>query len=100
MFNALDFTKENGHILIRQTRNASGIQIIFQDDGIGISKEKLDNIFDKGISYRHQNQKEHGLGLYIAKSIILEHGGDIYVISEEGKGCSFIIQLPESQKQD
>ena len=100
LFNALDFTKENGHILIRQTRNASGIQIIFQDDGIGISKEKLDNIFDKGISYRHQNQKEHGLGLYIAKSIILEHGGDIYVISEEGKGCSFIIQLPESQKQD
>lgn len=98
LFNALDFTQENGHILIKQSRNEHGIQIIFEDDGIGIVKENLDKVFEKGISYRQQNQSEHGLGLYIAKSILLEHGGNIHVLSEERKGCKFIIQLPENQE--
>lgn len=100
LFNALDFTKENGHILIKQSKNKQGIQILFQDDGIGIPKENLEKVFEKGISFYRQDQNDHGLGLYIAKSILLEHGGDIQVQSEEGNGCCFIIHLPESQEHD
>lgn len=100
MFNALDFTKENGHIFIKQSRNKQGIQILFQDDGIGIPKENLEKVFEKGMSFYRQDQSDHGLGLYIAKSILLEHGGHIQVQSEEGNGCCFIIHLPESQEHD
>lgn len=67
----------------------------FDDDGPGIPKaiqKKLFERFERGISPRYI--RGLGLGLYIAKSFIMAHKGEINLESDEGKGCRFKIDLP------
>ena len=66
-------------------------RIIITDNGKGISKENLNRIFQP---YFTNKPKGSGLGLTIANEIINQHKGRIMVESDEGKGTSFIIDLP------
>jgi signal transduction histidine kinase len=66
-------------------------RIIITDNGKGISKENLNRIFQP---YFTNKPKGSGLGLTIANEIIQQHKGRIMVESNEGKGTSFIIDLP------
>ncbi|WP_416324610.1 sensor histidine kinase [[Eubacterium] hominis] len=100
LFNALDFTPPNGHIWVQQTSKEDEIEIKFIDDGLGISQEHIDDIFEQGISFCRNQKEEHGLGLYIARSIIFQHGGQIHVESEKGKGTCFIIHLPKQKRKE
>ncbi len=70
------------------------IEIVFKDQGIGIAKELLDQIFDP---YFTTKQRGSGLGLAITHSIIAKHGGHIMVASEPGQGAEFTIYLPACQ---
>ena len=97
--NAIRYSKEGGTVVLRafQTqdndRNCCKIQI--EDDGIGIEKEELKNIFD--MFYRgtgSRREKGHGLGLAIVKSIINSHNWEIGAESEAGKGTVFTITIP------
>ena len=70
------------------------IQITFTDNGIGMSKEDADHIFER--YYRgtnSQNTKGSGLGLAIAKEVVLAHNGKISVKTEPNKGTSFTLLL-------
>ena len=67
------------------------VQIIFEDTGIGISKENLPKIFNPFFSTRSDGT---GLGLSITKNIIEQHGGRIEVESQVNIGTKFIIILP------
>jgi signal transduction histidine kinase len=58
---------------------------------VGIEPDKLDQIFEPFHSNRHEGM---GLGLYISKTIIEEHGGYIKVESQVGEGSTFTIWLP------
>lgn len=69
------------------------INIIISDDGIGIPKEHIKKIFLPFFSLKKSSER-HGLGLSFAYQIIKNHGGEISVESEEGKGTTFIITLP------
>jgi signal transduction histidine kinase len=81
--------------LIVKTKALDGrIVIEIIDTGCGISKDKLDTIFDPFITYKH---KGSGLGLAIVKKIVDDHRGRIEVDSEPGKGTSFKIVLPRKQ---
>ncbi len=71
------------------------IKVIFKDQGVGISKKHLLNIFDP---YFTTKQKGSGLGLATAYSIIKRHGGHISVYSEIEKGTVFNVYLPASLK--
>lgn len=73
------------------------VQIIVEDNGSGISKENLARIFEPFFSTK--GQKGTGLGLAVIWGIIDNHGGNIKVESEEGKGTKFIIRLPLDKKQ-
>ncbi len=75
------------------------VEIIIEDEGIGIPPEHLPRIFDP---YFTTKEEGSGLGLAISYSIIQKHGGHIRVKSKVGKGTSFYIYLPalEKQKQD
>ncbi len=65
------------------------------DNGVGIPAQYLDKIFDRFFrASRSGIQGGTGLGLSIAKKIIESHGGRIWVESEEGKGASFVFELP------
>ncbi|MGR3319392.1 MAG: ATP-binding protein [Candidatus Anammoxibacter sp.] len=69
------------------------IVISFHNTGRGISKEIIEKIFNPFFTTKEVG-KGTGMGLSIAYGIIKEHGGDIYVTSEEGQGVTFFIELP------
>ncbi len=72
-----------------------GIEIAFEDDGIGISESDLPHIFEP--FYRADSSKYvkgHGVGLALTQRIVKLHGGDITVLSEVGKGTEFMVVLP------
>ena len=71
------------------------VKVTIKDQGIGIPKKHLKNIFDP---YFSTKQKGSGLGLSIVYSIINAHDGDITVESALGQGTTFIIHLPATQK--
>jgi signal transduction histidine kinase len=76
---------------LRQDGEGENIQIIFEDTGIGISKENLPKIFNPFFSTRSDGT---GLGLSITKNIIEQHGGKIEVESQVNRGTRFVITLP------
>ena len=72
------------------------VVIAISDTGIGIPKDKIENIFDPFFSTKEES-KSTGLGLFVAYGIIKEHKGTIEVASEEGKGTVFRITLPVNE---
>ncbi|MBI5374890.1 MAG: PAS domain S-box protein [Candidatus Schekmanbacteria bacterium] len=108
VLNACQAMPEGGIINIR-TRNlntaddnkhpvkdGSYVMIIIEDHGTGIPKENLEKIFDP---YFTTKKSGSGLGLASAYSIIKNHGGNISVASEPGKGTTFTIYIPASLKK-
>ncbi len=98
--NAIKFTAEGGQIIIEIEKKNSQIIVKIKDNGIGIKKENLENIFEKFESFdpnidNYPRERGTGLGLYISKGIIEAHGGEITAFSEgEGKGSTFTFSLP------
>lgn len=97
--NALDFIpKQTGNILIKSYREDSMAKIIVQDNGIGIAKSDLEQIFVKFYQVDTKATREHGgtgLGLSVCKGIIENHGGKIWAESEgKGRGTAVHILLP------
>jgi two-component system NtrC family sensor kinase len=69
------------------------IEISFCDCGPGIAEKNLKKIFDPFFTTKPVGRGT-GLGLSVSYGIIKEHGGDIFVISKEGEGATFFIELP------
>lgn len=92
--NAIKFTPENGEIAIKMSEKDNIVSVEIEDNGIGMSKEVLEHIFDKF----YQGDKSHktfgnGLGLPLTKRIVTLCGGDISVKSKEGEGSTFMVDL-------
>ena len=85
----------DGHINDDLINKGNYIKITIEDKGVGIPKELINKIFDPFFTTK---QKGSGLGLATSYSIIKNHGGDITVESELGKGTIFNIYLPASEK--
>jgi len=82
-----------GKMVITTEKIDNIIKISFADDGPGISEENLKRIFDPSFTTKEVG-KGTGLGLSICHGIVSEHGGKIYAKSENGRGTSFIVELP------
>ena len=93
--NAIKFRandKENQYISIEGVADETHLNLVIEDNGIGIAEHQLDRIFD--MFFRTSAKIEgSGIGLYIAKEIVEKLRGSIKVKSKEGKGTSFNIQL-------
>ena len=96
VFNALSFTPEGGKICLSLDKEQKFAVLRVEDTGSGISEEDIPYVFDRLFTNRG-NDKSNGMGLFIVKSIITEHGGTIKVASEIGKGTIFTIKLPIMQ---
>lgn len=98
--NAVKYGKDGGTVKIQAKTASDGatqsrLQILFRDDGIGISQTDLPHIFER--FYRADKSRDRsgtGLGLSIVKWIVEMHGGTITARSEIGVGSEFVITLP------
>jgi signal transduction histidine kinase len=86
--NAIEAMGQGGTLTIKTYQQGGRPVAEITDTGKGISPELKEKIFDPFFSTRHEGV---GLGLSIAYRIVREHGGDIQVSSEVGKGTTFKV---------
>ena len=95
--NAIDYTPQKGSVFVTIEMKPSFFEISVRDNGIGIPKDQLSLVFKK--FFRAPNavtEKPNGtgLGLFISKNIIEEHGGKIWFESKEKEGTTFHFTIP------
>jgi signal transduction histidine kinase len=96
--NAQDATDSGGFIDVSLSQNENTAIIEVEDNGIGMSqefvRERLFKPFDST-----KASKGMGIGAYQTREFIRHAGGDVEIISEEGKGTTFCILLPLAEQQ-
>ncbi|MBO4884165.1 MAG: HAMP domain-containing protein [Clostridia bacterium] len=102
MDNAIKYTGRGGTVRVELSRREKRAIVKVIDTGIGIPKEDQQHVFDR--FYRVDKARSRdtggtGLGLSIVKQIVLMHGGRIEVASEENKGSTFTVDLPETAEK-
>lgn len=91
--NAIDAMPGGGNINIDVKKNLNFVEVIIQDEGVGISKDDIGQIFDSFYTTKKKG-KGTGLGLFVTNSIIKSHKGSIVAKSKLGVGTNFKIKLP------
>jgi signal transduction histidine kinase len=97
ILNGIKFTDNGGVIKISATRGEKEITVNVKDNGVGISADVQQVLFDKTTGYSTRgtaNEKGTGLGLILCKEFIERNGGKIWLTSEIGKGSTFSITIP------
>ncbi len=95
--NAKEAMPEGGRIEVRLKRHGSWAVISVGDTGVGVPREMQSRIFDPFVSYGKTRTGQSacaGLGLFVAREIVLSHGGDISLESTPAKGSTFTVRLP------
>ena len=96
--NAVKFVDEGGDIAIDLQRADGRVYCAVRNTGAGISGEEMPRVFErfyKTDRSRSLDKTGVGLGLYIVKTVINLHGGEIYVRSVQGEYCEFVFWLPD-----
>ena len=94
--NASQAMKSGGILRIRTRADPSQVAIAFEDTGGGISPENLSKVFQP---YFTTKDSGTGLGLMIVRRIVREHGGEVELQSDEGRGLTVTIRLPTSDRR-
>jgi signal transduction histidine kinase len=95
--NAIKFTPAKGRICVSCQRTgpeSNEVQVSISDTGEGIAPEKIKTIFERFSQIKNQDRRGIGLGLYIARMMVEEHPGRIWVESKLGEGSTFHFTLP------
>ncbi len=95
--NAIKYSDADPKVVISLVKKKQEFLISFKDQGIGMSKEDLEHIFERFYTadkVRSRKSKGVGLGLSLVKNIIEKHKGIIKVFSQPGQGSEFIVRLP------
>jgi two-component system, sporulation sensor kinase E len=94
--NSFEAMKRRGILRIRTDMDATHVNIGFTDTGGGMSAESLSRVFEP---YFTTKSSGSGLGLLIVRRIVREHGGEMAIESNEGKGLTLTIRLPYLDKR-
>jgi signal transduction histidine kinase len=94
--NALDAVedKKNAQVTVgtRKDPEEGWVRLVVLDNGVGIPQHRMNDIFKPFVSSK--GARGTGLGLAVSRKIIREHGGDIIIQSQPGKGSKFVLRLP------
>ncbi len=93
ILNAQDSIKDKkGEIIVTTMHDEENVFVSVEDTGEGIKEDILDRIFEPFFTTKEESGT--GLGLFVSQGIIRDHGGEIRVKSQFGKGSSFTIRIP------
>lgn len=94
--NAAKYSPGKEKIIVASAKKDSNLIVSITDFGIGISEEKIHQIFDRFYRVDDASKKFSGLGigLFISSEIIKQHNGTIWVDSKEGEGSTFYFSIP------
>lgn len=97
LHNAVKFSPENSSIEVILKED----KVLVSDHGCGMPASDLEHAFERfHKAHNEQNKSGSGLGLAIAKQIAVRHDMDLSIISQEGKGTTIMVHLPERLKED
>lgn len=99
--NAINYTQTGGKVEVIVSENDRFVSVEVKDTGIGIEKKEIPRIFERFYRVnrdRSRNSGGTGLGLAIVKHLVEAHKGLLQVISEPGKGTSFIVKLKKRRR--
>lgn len=94
--NSFEAMKRRGIMRIRSDRDDTQVMISFTDTGGGMSADALSRVFEP---YHTTKASGSGLGLLIVRRIVREHGGELALESNEGKGLTLTIRLPLADRR-
>ena len=97
--NAIKYSPQGGQITVRLEERNDTYLVSIIDQGIGISLEYLDHIFERFYRVHNKASRQYtgiGLGLFVTKEIVERHGGQIWVSNNQGLGCTFCFSLPRT----
>ena len=97
ILNAVDATARGGHIEIRGRRDGAVVEVTVHDDGFGIAPEHAPRLFQP-----YFTTKKHGtgLGLFVTRKLLADHGGTVECSSVAGQGTAFRVRLPVAGQQE
>lgn len=101
--NAIKFSLENGVIDITLSESQTHLQLVIRDHGIGLLEGQEEKIFEAFSEARRngtRGEKSYGLGLSIARRIIVLHGGNIFARNHPEGGAVFTVNLPKKPLMD
>jgi signal transduction histidine kinase len=94
--NALRHTPAGGAVIVRIGSEANNVSVRVQDSGAGMSPGDLARAFDR--FHKGADSRGSGLGLSIAKGLVVAHGGEISASSEPGRGTAVAFTVPREEQ--
>ncbi|MGE5500096.1 MAG: sensor histidine kinase [Syntrophothermus sp.] len=100
--NSIKFTNEGGSVSLNINERGDYTEIAISDTGVGMGKEKIDNLFKIGQKVSTKgtaNEEGTGLGLLLCKEMVEKQNGIIRAESYPGKGTTFYFTLPRASEK-
>jgi len=100
--NAVQYSPDGSRVGIGVSLENGVVEISVTDQGVGIPEDERDRVFERFFrvdAARSRNTGGSGLGLAIVKHVVQNHGGDVRVWSQQGRGSTFTIRLPEASHE-
>lgn len=101
LHNAMSYTHEGGHVALRAMADGKFVRFEVHDSGVGIPPDEQQKIFSKFFRASNANLMQpnaSGVGLFVTKTLVEAHGGQVGFSSVEGRGTVFHFTLPVSEK--
>ncbi len=98
--NAIKFTPVNGHVTVELRDQFDDVEVVVTDDGPGFPPDRAEQIFERFYQVDMADRRAHGgtgIGLALARELVMLHGGSIRAESDGRSGARFTVQLPKGR---
>jgi signal transduction histidine kinase len=92
--NAIDAINCDGNVVVSTRKSDSSVMVTFSDDGRGLAPGEMKTVFDPGFKVVHGRVSTGNWSMFSSRQIVREHGGEIHIQSERGKGTCVRVVLP------